>query len=229
MHITKRHYLTKQKKIGQEYKIEIETDIVIGHNSSQGILVAAYQHNASMLVMGWKGFSTTRDKIFGEITDRVIRYAPCDIMMLKIGESRKIENCFLPTSGGPNAQLASIILNAIAKDLKLSVTAGFITQEDASQEQIEIGNQRIEATLKNLNPDITRSAKIIKSKSVAGGIAKASRDFDLVVIGAAKEPFFRKVLLGEIPEKVARFSPTSVLVVKRYEGAVKNILKKVLG
>ena len=221
--------LNKAKKIGQEYKIEIETDIVIGHNSSQGILTAAYQHNASMLVMGWKGFSTTRDKIFGEITDRVIRYAPCDIMMLKIGESRKIENCFLPTSGGPNAQLASVILNAIAKDLKLSITAGFITQEDASQEQIEIGNQRIEATLKNLNPDITSSAKIIKSKSVAGGIAKASRDFDLVVIGAAKEPFFRKILLGEIPEKVARFSPTSVLVVKRYEGAVKNILKKVLG
>ena len=119
MHITKKHYLTKQKRSGQEYKIEIETDIVIGHNSSQGILTAAYQHNASMLVMGWKGFSTTRDKIFGEITDRVIRYAPCDIMMLKIGESRKIENCFLPTSGGPNAQLASIILNAIAKDLRI--------------------------------------------------------------------------------------------------------------
>ena len=89
--------------------------------------------------------------------------------------------------------------------------------------------RELEATLKNLNPDISSSAKIIKSKSVAGGIAKASRDFDLVVIGAAKEPFFRKILLGEIPEKVARFSPTSVLVVKRYEGAVKNILKKVLG
>jgi hypothetical protein len=37
------------------------------------------------------------------------------------------------------------------------------------------------------------------------------------------------MLFGEIPEKVARFSPTSVLVVKRYEGMVKNILKKVLG
>ncbi len=74
-----------------------------------------------------------------------------------------------------------------------------------------------------------RSEKIIKSKSIAGGIAKASREYDLVVIGAAKEPLFHKMLFGEIPEKVARFSPTSVLVVKRYEGMVKNILKKVLG
>jgi nucleotide-binding universal stress UspA family protein len=64
---------------------------------------------------------------------------------------------------------------------------------------------------------------------VAGGLALASRDCDLVVIGAAKEPLFRKVLLGEIPEKVARHSPASVLVVKRYEGAVKSLVKRLMG
>ena len=150
-------------------------------------------------------------------------------MMLKIGESKKINNCFLPTAGGPNARLASTILDAIAKDLKLSVTAGFIVQENATPEQIKIGNQGIKATLNNLDPAIEQNEKLIKSKSIAGGIAKASRDYDLVVIGAAKEPLSHKILFGEIPEKVARFSPTSVLVVKRYEGIVKNILKKVLG
>jgi len=221
--------LNKAKKIGQEFKIEIETDVIIGHHASQGILAATYQHNASMLVMGWKGFTKTRDRIFGEIADRVIRFAPCDLMMLKIGESNKIENCFLPTAGGPNAELASTILNSIAKELNLSVTAGFITREDPSQEQIEFGNNSIKATLSNLDPGIRSKEKLIKSRSIAGGIAKAGKDFDLVIIGAAKEPLFRKMLFGEIPEKVARFSPTSVLVVKRYEGIVKNILKKVLG
>ena len=179
--------------------------------------------------MGWKGYTKTRDRIFGEIADRVIRFAPCDLMMLKIGESRNIKNCFLPTAGGPNARLASTILNAIAKDLKLSVTAGYITGEDASSEQVKTGNQSIKTTLNNLEPDIEHNEKIIKSKSIAGGIAKTSRDYDLVVIGAAKESLFHKMLFGEIPEKVARFSPTSVLVVKRYEGIFKNILKKVLG
>ena len=64
---------------------------------------------------------------------------------------------------------------------------------------------------------------------MAGGLAKASRDFDLVVIGAAKEPVFRKMLIGEIPQKVARFSPASVLVVKRYEGPVKTLIKRIMG
>ncbi len=51
----------------------------------------------------------------------------------------------------------------------------------------------------------------------------------MIVIGAAKEPLFRKMLLGEIPEKIARHSPASVLVVKRYEGAVKSLFKRLMG
>ncbi len=88
--------------------------------------------------MGWKGYTKTRDRIFGEIADRVIRFAPCDLMMLKIGESKKIENCFLPTAGGPNAQLASTILNAIAGELKLTVTAGFITRKILRRNKLKL-------------------------------------------------------------------------------------------
>jgi hypothetical protein len=37
------------------------------------------------------------------------------------------------------------------------------------------------------------------------------------------------VLFGEIPEKVARYSPASVLVVKQYEGRVRSVFKRVFG
>ncbi len=57
----------------------------------------------------------------------------------------------------------------------------------------------------------------------------ASMDFDLVVLGAAREPIFRQVLFGEIPEKVARYSPASVLVVKQYEGHVRSMFKRIFG
>ena len=93
----------------------------------------------------------------------------------------------------------------------------------------ERGRQSIENTLARLEPGVPREQQLIESESIAGGIASASREFDLVVIGAAKEPFFRKMLFGEIPEKVARYSPTSVLVCKKYEGVMKSIVKKVLG
>ena len=38
-----------------------------------------------------------------------------------------------------------------------------------------------------------------------------------------------EVLFGEIPEKVARYSPASVLVVKQYEGHVRSMFKRMFG
>ena len=221
--------LAEARKIASQQKIRLETDLVIAHNAADGILAAINKHNAEALVMGWKGFTNARDRIFGEIADHIIRLAPCDLLVLKIGEKAEWSNCLLPTAGGPNAQLASTVLNSMAKDFKMSVTAGYVINENAIGEERNFGEERMVFALSKLDPEIKSGKIIFESKSVAGGIAKASRDYDLVVIGAAKEPFFKKMLFGEIPEKVARYSPNSVLVVKKYEGVLKNIVKRILG
>lgn len=221
--------LNEAKKIAAKNNIKIETDLVIAHNPADGILAAVNKHNASALVIGWKGFTNARDRIFGEIADQIIRFAPCDLMVLKIGEQDKWNNCLLPTAGGPNARLASTVLNSVAKDFKMKVTAGYVLDERSTAEDKSLGDERMDLTLSNIDSTISTDKQIFESKSIAGGIAKASRDYDLVVIGAAKEPLFKKMLFGEIPEKVARYSPNSVLVVKKYEGVIKNILKRVLG
>ena len=52
---------------------------------------------------------------------------------------------------------------------------------------------------------------------------------NLVVLGAAKEPLFRRVLVGDIAAKVVRYSPASVMLVKRYEGKLRSVLKRLLG
>jgi nucleotide-binding universal stress UspA family protein len=111
----------------------------------------------------------------------------------------------------------------------MDVTGGYVVSKDAPEEQREEARKRIEETLARIDQPVARQSRLIESSSVAGGIAKASREYDLVVIGAALEPFFRKMLFGEIPEKVARFSPTSVLVVKKYEGPVKSLVKRIMG
>ena len=221
--------LNEARKYAQERKTKISTDIIIAHQAAEGLLAGITRHRAEILMMGWKGYSNARDRVFGEIADRVIRLAPCDLMVLKIGEKKKVKTCLLPTAGGPNAKLASKVLSALHTTMDLSVTAGYVIPLTASAQQRQEGEQRIDATMSFSGDEINYQKHLIEAKSVAGGIAKASRDYDLVVIGAAKEPFFRKMLFGEIPEKVARYSPTSVLVVKKYEGVVKSVMKRILG
>jgi len=221
--------LNQARKIASDKKRRLETELVIAHHASDGILAAVQDHNAEMLIMGWKGYSNTGDRLFGDVTDKVIRQVTCDMALVKFDDKAKFESCLLPTSGGPNARLAASVLTAVAGATGMTVTAGNFVGEHATDQEREIARAHLEETFEEMQRPADWKTDLFEAKTVAGGIAKAGRDYDLIVIGAAKEPFFRRVLFGEIPEKVARFSPSAVMVVKRYEGAVKSILKRILG
>jgi nucleotide-binding universal stress UspA family protein len=117
----------------------------------------------------------------------------------------------------------------LAPAFDMRVTACYVVPPGATAEVRRQADRWIAKTLERLEVDVEVERKLIEATSVAGGIALESRDYDLVVLGAAREPFLRQVVFGEIPEKVARFSPASVLVVKRYEGHVRSLLKRALG
>jgi len=180
--------------------------------------------------MGWKGYTNTGDRLFGEVADKVIRHVPCDMVLIKLEDIKEFKSCLLPSSGGPNALLAATMLSAIATETKMTVTIGNVVSSKTSEEQQEQAKSYIDNTREFFDKsNIKTESVFIKSESIAGGIAKAGREYDLVAIGAAKEPFFRKILFGEIPEKVARYSPSAVMVVKKYEGRVKSLIKRILG
>jgi amino acid transporter/nucleotide-binding universal stress UspA family protein len=220
--------LRAAQQYGRELGVTIETDLVIAHRVEEGILTGALRHRADMMLLAWKGFTHTSKRVFGETVDHIVRLAPCDLMVLKIAGD-DFHTCLFPTAGGPNAQLAADLLNALAEAFDMVVTVGYVVPPGADEDTRHTATNWIDKTLAHSQLSVPVEKKLIESTSVAGGLGKASRDFDLVIIGAAKEPLFRKILVGEIPQNVARYSPASVLVVKRYEGPFKTTFKKILG
>lgn len=221
--------LKAAREHGRDHGVELETDLVIAHNAADGIQAGAKRYRADFLMMGWKGYTDTRDRIFGEVADQVVRHAPCDLGMLKVAGTDPPRRCLFPTAGGPHARLAAEVLNVLAPALGMEVTACYVVPPDATDEVRRQAMTWIDKTLAAMQVEVPVTKKLIESTSIAGGIARESRDYDLVVLGAAREPFLSQVVFGEIPEKVARFSPASVLVVKRYEGRVRSLLKRALG
>ena len=70
---------------------------------------------------------------------------------------------------------------------------------------------------------------VMEGNRVATTLVKAAADYDLLVLGASREGLFSSMLFGDIPEKIARYSHTPVMIVKRHEGKVKSIIKRLLG
>ena len=71
--------------------------------------------------------------------------------------------------------------------------------------------------------------RLLEGKKVATTLVRTTADYDLIVMGASREGVFSNVLFGEIPEKVARYSQSPVMIVQRYEGPVKSLVKRVMG
>jgi amino acid transporter len=209
--------------------MDLETDVIVAHRVHEGILQAAERHRAELLLIGWKGFTNTRDRIFGEVADQIIRHAPCDLLVLKLVPEARFRRVLFPTAGGSHARLAGEMMGTLAEAFDMQVTAVNVVPPGATErDRVEAGRW-IEKTTDLIGPEVSVEETVIESRSIAGGLAQASREYDLVILGAAREPLFQKILLGEIPERVARYSPASVLVVKRYEGAVRSLLKKLMG
>jgi nucleotide-binding universal stress UspA family protein len=221
--------LKKAVQHGTKHNVPTRSILRIAHQIYDGILQAAEAEEASLIIMGWKGFTTTRDRIFGEVTDKVVHLAPCDLITVKLLNSHPIRKILIPTAGGPHATLAADLVSSYQKLFDAEITCCYVVPVNASEEARKAALQWIEQTLQDSPFRKTVEKRLISADRIATGLVKASADYDLIALGASKEGVFSSVLFGEIPEKVARYSKTSVMIVKSYEGVVKSLVKKILG
>ncbi|OPX23890.1 MAG: hypothetical protein B1H03_00240 [Planctomycetales bacterium 4484_113] len=207
---------------------KIRTRISLAHRVVDGILDTVEREESDLLIAGWKGYPSSASYVFGEITDHLLRQNPCDLVVLK--RSRyPFKKIMLATGGGPNAELASRLLKPLAKEHKATVTLATALPEQRPRAYELRGRQILSEIEAKSFSGFPTDKIVLKGKTIAGAIARASKVYDLVVIGASREPFLRKIIAGEIPVKVARFSHASVILVKRYEGPLKKWFKRTFG
>lgn len=220
--------IRKARAVAGDLGVELHGELQIAHALQHPMINSVQDHKADLMIMGWKGFSRTRDKIFGEITDYMIRHCPCDLAVVK-NVPGDISRILFATSGGPHATLGATFTRDIAKQKNASIDACVVIPANAGQDDEKEALERIEKSTEALYADMKPGQLVIKADSVAAGIAKASKEFDLVVIGAAPIKPFKYAIAGEIPEKVARYSPRSVMLIRKWQGPVIGLFRKLFG
>ena len=159
----------------------------------------------------------------------MVRHAPCDLITVKLTGDRPIGKILLPTAGGPHANLAAEYVAILQRSLDVEVTCCYVVKKARTERDELLAYEWIDKTIHNSGFAGGVGRRLIESDSIAPGLVKAASEYDLLVLGASKEGIFSSVLFGEIPEKVARYSKQPVMIVKRYEGIVKSLIKKAFG
>jgi amino acid transporter/nucleotide-binding universal stress UspA family protein len=221
--------LKKAIQYGTAQGVETRSAVRIAHQVWDGILQTAEDEQATLVLMGWKGYTSTRDRIMGEVTDKIVRLAPCDLITVKLLGDRPIRRILMTTAGGPHATLAAEYVGIYHATGECEVTCCYVLQPGASERDRQKARQWIKKTVRFTNLKGKITIRLLEGKRVATSLVKTAPDYDLIVLGASREGVFSNVLFGEIPEKTARYSKTQVMIVKRNEGPVKSIVRKIMG
>ncbi|HXY48390.1 MAG TPA: universal stress protein [Terriglobales bacterium] len=81
----RQHYERALRKIADAAKgngIHVETSIVVGHPAEQ-IIQRAEQSHADLIVVGRRGISKFENLILGSVSERVLTYAPCPVLVTR--------------------------------------------------------------------------------------------------------------------------------------------------
>ena len=142
---------------------------------------------------------------------------------------RPIRRILITTAGGPHATLAAEYVGIYHDAQGCEVTCCYVVAADAGEDDRESARKWIQKTIHLTNLENKADMRLLEGNKVATTLIRAAADYDLIALGASKEGVFSNVLFGEIPEKVARYSHSPVMIVQRYEGPVKSLVKRILG
>lgn len=83
-----RRLLRMAEVLGRKWKIPIHTQIRVSHDVAGAILETIKERHIDLLLMGWKGNTISKGRIFGSTVDTIIRQAPCDVVLVRLAEAQ---------------------------------------------------------------------------------------------------------------------------------------------
>ncbi|MEO1209698.1 MAG: chloride channel protein [Cyanobacteria bacterium J06638_20] len=196
--------------------LSIHTQIQVAHDPAQSILDTIKEEHIDLLLMGWKGRTYTRGRVFGSIVDTVVRQAPCEVIVAKLGETPRFDRWLLPIAGGPNAHAALELLPpllTLSPDPQVRLCQVILENNPKPSQR---------GILKQAAADLRRQtharifARVDRGDSVPEVILSLSekKHYDVIMLGASREGLLAQAIQGNIPEAIARQSTSTVLLVR---------------
>jgi CIC family chloride channel protein len=218
-------------RFGEQAEIPVHTQVQVAHDVAQVILETIKKRHIDLVLMGWKGSTTTPGRVFGSVYDTVIRQAPCTVVLVKLGDNGKswrgqqadfdgsnplsLKRWLLPMAGGPNAQEAVELLPALTA---LSDKPQVCLCQVFTPSEHDLDTTVLDQTAQSLRSQLKANviATPICSRSVTEAVMDLAQNYacDVIILGASRERLLQQVIKGNIPEEILRQSDRLVMVVR---------------
>ena len=204
----------------------------IGRRAAEGIVEAASELGADLVVFGWGGKSTNAREgaapsSFSATIEEVIRHAPSDIAVVKQRGAREIRRVLVPVRGGPHAELALRAAATIARRNDATLAALHIVPPGIT---LAVRAQAENALATFVRQHVTGPVDTLvrEAGNVRAAILREADRADIVVMGAAAPSGGNGTgsLFGAMPEAIAGRAQTTVVVVRTREAIGRQVFDR---
>ena len=216
----------------------------IGRHAAEGIVEAAAEQEADLIIFGWGGKqslartgrqwsgtgrpagesgdepepATAASTVFSPTIDAVVRESPCDIVVVKQRGATEIRRILVPVRGGPHAELALTFADALGRAHGAEVIVLHLVPPGITL-AVRAQAERALAAFVKTHMKGRAEPLLREAGNVRNAILREAERADLVVMGASATPGGAgdASLFGAIPEAIATRAKPTVVVVKTRE------------
>ena len=222
---------------------QVRPVVRIGRRAAEGIVEAAIELEADLVIFGWGGrpgsrasgrsagdertaaakagagngyAATPTASVFSPTIDAVVRESPCDIAVVKQRPMTEIRRILVPVRGGPHAELALDFADALARRHGARVTVLHVVPPGLTP-AVRAQAEHALATFLKQHARGHADGLLREAPNVRNAILREAEKSDLVIMGASAAPEGSVVdnfLFGVLPETIAARARPPVIVVK---------------
>ncbi|MEZ5339411.1 MAG: amino acid permease [bacterium] len=227
--------LHRAEEVARELGVRFRAELRLAHSTARAITQLARLERVDLLVLGWKGYETRTEAIFGSLIDDIIEDAPCDLLLAKITHDfhPPFSRVLLTTAGQENDMMAARLTAELVTD-DAQVTICTVTRPDPAADKIQRADNRLQRTREAFTeiagPDVSVDQEILSGRDIPMAIIDEAweRRSEVIMVGAKDEGYFRHVFVGYVPERLALLSDHPVMLYKRHSGS-RTVLSRLLG
>jgi len=210
-----------------ERGVPSSTLIRIAHHPAQAIIHEVEDRSIDFVVMGWRGRSRSPHTTIGSNIDLVFRHADCHVGVLRARDLAPVRRVLIPIADPQQSHLMLELGDMFEAEQDARVDLLHILPPGLSEEARRARLDELYEGLADLevgpaDGEARHRIEVEESRRVVGAIVGRAMDYDLTILGSAREGWFRKLVAGTIPEQIARSIPGRLLLVKHRRSAIRS-------
>lgn len=209
-----REVLETAAAIGADADVPVRRRLLVASDVSDAVLDTIRDVDGDAVLLGWQHRPRPSDVLLGTTVDPVIRSAPCDVFVERVGTTADgVRSVLLPTVGGPNVAPAADLAAAVAAANGASVDVVSYVAPDADASRREAARTHVDAAV-DLVEGVPVAGRVDEAAAPAERIVADAEGHDLVVLGATRERSLRRRVVGSVAATVAEAARPPVVIAK---------------